>query len=288
MPETAIPLAQKAAQLFQEKGIENARLEAELLLAHVFGIKRLDLYLQFDRPLTNAQLEEFRALVRRRLKREPLQYIVGKTQFRHLELKVDRRALIPRPETEVLVEQVVRFVKAREGGKASVLDIGTGTGAVALSIAHECPDASVIATDISEDALALARENASVAANKVEFRAGELWRAVRTGELFDVVVSNPPYVALSDRDGLQPEVRDFEPATALFGGNDGLDVLRPLIDGAVGHMKPGALLALEMGADQASAVSELVAATSSYENIQVVRDLAQRDRIVTAIRKGDV
>lgn len=285
--EQALPLAQKAAQLFAERGLDNARLEAELLLAHVLGIKRLDLYLQFERPLSPAELEQFRTLVRRRLKREPLQFITGRVQFRELELMVDRRALIPRPETEVLVGEVVRFARTRSE-PLRCIDIGTGTGAIALSVAHECADVSVLATDVSDEALALARANGSRTGVTVEYVSGDLWAAVPAGARFDVVVSNPPYVAETERDELQPEVRDWEPAGALFGGPDGLAIVRRLIADAPRHMNNGGLLALEIGMTQAAAVYELIAATTSFENVSVVRDLTGRDRIVTATRKQDV
>lgn len=281
-----MPLSQKAAGLFAERGIENPRLEAELLLAHVLGIKRLDVYLQHDRPLTAAQLEQFRALVRRRLKREPLQYITGHVQFRDVELQVDRRVLIPRPETEVLVGEVVRYAKAR-GEPLRAVDLGTGSGAIALSLAHECPNVSVLATDVSPEAVELAQANARANEIELETGIGFLWQAVPEGAKFDIVVSNPPYVAEAERAELQPEVRDWEPAGALFAGPEGLDVLRALIGGAAGHMTPGGLLAVEMGATQAAAVTQLVAETTSFNEIRVVRDLAGRERIVTAVRKQD-
>ena len=280
--ELALPLAQKAAQLFGERGIANARLDAELLLAHVLGIKRLDLYLQHDRPISQQQLEEYRAFVRRRLKREPLQYITGKVQFRNIELKVDRRALIPRPETELLVDEVVKY--AREAARPlRILDIGVGTGAIALSLAREVAGATVIATDVSGEALALARENAAALSLAVELREGESWTAV--DDRFDVVVSNPPYIAEHERAELQPEVRDWEPGSALFAGEAGLDVLRELVAGAPARLNGGGLLALEVGMTQAADVSAYIEATSSFENIRVIRDLAGRDRIVTAVRK---
>lgn len=281
MVEQALPLSQKAAQLLAERGIENARLEAELLLAHVLGIRRLDLYLQFERPLQEAELERFRAAIRRRLKREPLQYIVGHTQFRSLELKVDRRALIPRPETEVLVGVVLDFVG---GTRARIIDVGTGTGAIALSLAREAPQAVVVATDVSAEALALAAENASACGLSVEFRRGDLWAGAE--ERFDVAVSNPPYIAESERAGLQPEVRDWEPGGALFAGEDGLDVIRALVASAPARLNAGGLLALEVGSTQAAAVAELMRATSSFEDSRVIRDLSGRERIVTAVRKG--
>lgn len=282
MAETALPLAQKAAQLFADKGIESARLESELLLAHALGIKRLDLYLQFERPLTEAELERFRQLVRRRLKREPLQFITGKVQFREIELSVDARALIPRPETEVLVGEVVHYAHSRPEALRCV-DIGTGTGAIALSVARECPNVSVLATDVSAEALELARSNSAALGVNVETANGDLWAAVASGDRFDIVVSNPPYIAESERSTLQPEVRDFEPAQALFGGADGLSVIRRLIEAAPPHMNAGGLLAIEIGMTQAAEVQELIAATSSFETSRVVRDLSGRDRIVTAI-----
>ena len=284
MPELALPLAQKAAHLFSEKGIENARLEAELLLAHVLGIGRLDLYLQYDRPLTESQLEAYRGYVRRRLKREPLQHIIGRVQFRHLELCVDARALIPRPETELLVEEVLRYARDRAEALRA-LDLGVGSGAIALSIVREAPNVSVVATDMAGGALALAGENADRLGLSVELRSGDLWAAVASAEQFDIVVSNPPYVAHHERATLQPEVRDWEPAAALFGGDDGLQVIRGLIARAPSHMRPGALLALEIGMTQAAAVRVLIEQTTSFENIRVVRDLSGRERILTALRR---
>lgn len=288
MSEVALPLAQKAAQLFGERGFENARLEAELLLAHVLGIKRLDLYLQFDRPLTNEQLEMFRALVRRRLKHEPLQYIVGSVQFRELELQVDRRALIPRPETEVLAGQAIAWAH-RRGGAATALDIGTGSGAIALSLIQEKAAQSVVASDISADALSLARSNAERLglAERVDFRCGSLWAAVDNSEMFDIVISNPPYVAWAERETLQAEVRDWEPESALFADADGLGVIREIIRKAPSHLNDGGLLALEVGMTQAAAVSAEIGAAAAFSDVNVIRDLTGRDRVVTAVRKAD-
>jgi release factor glutamine methyltransferase len=288
MSEVALPLAQKAAQLFGERGFENARLEAELLLAHVLGIKRLDLYLQFDRPLTQQQLETFRALVRRRLKREPLQYIVGTVQFRELTLHVDRRVLIPRPETEVLVGQAISWA-AKRGGARNALDIGTGSGAIALSLVHEKAVQTVVATDVSPDALTLAQANAERLglANSVDFRCGSLWAAVENGEMFDIVISNPPYVAWVERETLQPEVREWEPPAALFAESDGLSLVRDIIHNADRHLNPDGLLALEVGMTQAALVADEIRALMTFGDINVIRDLAGRDRVVTAVRKAD-
>ncbi len=287
MTETALPLAQKAAQLFAERGFENARLEAELLLACVLQIKRLDLYLQFERPLTTQELESFRNVVRRRLKHEPLQYIVGSAAFRQLELQVDGRVLIPRPETEVLAGCAISWARAA-GGARSALDIGTGSGAIALSLLHENAVERVVATDISEAALGVARANAerSGLADRVEFRSGSVWRPVGQQEVFDIVISNPPYIAPEEGPTLQPEVRDWEPAAALFAAADGLAVIREIVASAPAHLRAGGLLALEVGMTQAQLVAAEIGARE-FSDVQVVRDLAGRDRVVTAVRKAD-
>ena len=285
--ETALPLAQKAAQLFAERGFENARLEAELLLAHVLQVKRLDLYLQFERPLTSSELETFRAVVRRRLKREPLQYIVGSAAFRHLELLVDRRVLIPRPETEVLAGCAIAW--AHDAGSVnSALDIGTGSGAIALSLLREAAAERVVATDISEAALELARGNAERCGltDRVDFRAGSVWRAVGDAEVFDIVISNPPYIAPAEAATLQPEVRDWEPAAALYAPQEGLAVIREIMSGAPRHLRSGGLLALEVAATHAQQVAD-EADRRHWDDVRVVRDLAGRDRVVTAVRKAD-
>lgn len=267
-----------------ERGFAQGRLEAELLLAHVLGLERLQLYLQFDRPVSDAELERYRGFVRRRLKHEPLQYILGEAAFRHLRLQVDRRVLIPRPETEVLVGAVLDWAAAR-GGPLRALDLGTGSGAIALSLVKEGRFAAVVATDVSPDAVAVARANAAAAAvgEGLELRVGSLWEPLGRDEQFDVVVSNPPYVARAEVAGLASEVSQWEPPDALFGGNDGLDVLRPIVAGAAGHLVPGGLLALEIGATQGTAVTALIAAAgSAWGAPRVIKDLAGRDRVVLA------
>jgi release factor glutamine methyltransferase len=282
-----LELAAKAAAVFAERGFENARLEAELLLAGILGIRRLDLYLQHDRPVSAAELERFRGAVRRRLKHEPLQYVLGTAAFRQLELRVDRRVLIPRPETEVLVGAVLDWCVATGDDTWGVaLDVGTGSGAIALSLAREGRFERVIATDASQDALAVAAENTrrTQLHDVVELRHGPTFDPLRAGERFRVVVSNPPYVAESERAGLQPEVREHEPADALFAGAHGLAVLDELVAGAPAWLEPGGLLALEVGATQAEAVLARVRATAAYINERAMNDLAGRPRIVLAER----
>jgi release factor glutamine methyltransferase len=290
--ERVLDLTRKAARVFAERGFENARLEAEQLLAGVLGVKRLDLYLQHDRPVADDELGRYREAVRRRLRHEPLQYVLGTAAFRALELRVDRRALIPRPETEVLVGAVLEWSTARAAAgrpARSVLDIGTGSGAIALSLAAEGGFERVVATDVSAAALALAAENAAACglAARVELRCGPLFEPA-AGERFDVVVANPPYVAESEAATLAPEVRDHEPALALFGGDDGLDVLRDLIAAAPGYMERGALLALEIGATQGEAVLDMARRTGALAGEHIGLDLAQRSRFLFAERAAEV
>ncbi|HEU0012181.1 MAG TPA: peptide chain release factor N(5)-glutamine methyltransferase [Longimicrobium sp.] len=270
-------------EYLQGKGFDNARRNAEVLLADLLRLKRLDVYLQFERPLSPDELAEFRARLLRRARREPLQYIDGRAHFRHLVLAVDRRVLIPRPETEVLVQEVLDWAAGRQGLHA--LDVGTGSGAIALALATEGPFARVVATDVREDALAVARANhaACAASAPVEFRAGDLLAPVR-GEEFDVVASNPPYVGDEERVTLDAEVRDWEPGSALFAGTGGLDVIRRLVAGAPEVLRPGGLLALEVGAAQGPAVARLVEETGAFAEARVRKDLAGRDRIVLAER----
>lgn len=278
---TPLELLRWTTEYLAGKKFHNARLNAELLLAGVLGCKRLDLYLQFDRPLSASELAEFKARLRRRARREPLQYIEGTAAFRSLSLQVDRRVLIPRPETEVLVGEVLRWADGRRG--LEVLDVGTGSGAIAISLATEGADRfrRVVATDVSPDAIKLAGENARAAGGAVEFRQGHVYAPV-TSERFDVVVSNPPYVAEHERGELDTEVREWEPETALFSGPDGLTVLRDLVGGASEHLRPGGLLALETGSEQTDTVAEMIRIEDKFGAPRVVHDLAGRPRIVLA------
>jgi len=266
--------------------VESPRLDAEHLLAHALGTTRLQLYLQFDRPLEAAELDLYRPLLKRRAAREPLQYIVGRAAFRELELRCDPRALIPRPETEILVDKVLAWARGRTELRA--VDVGTGTGCIALSLLSEGPFAEVWGVDVSADALELARVNAASVpeGDRLHLLQGDGLSPLPDGLQVDVVVSNPPYVREDEAPGLQPEVRDHEPAGALFGGGDGLDVVRGLLRDAPGRLVPGGLLALEVGAEQGSEVAALAGEVRTLEAVAVHRDLAGRQRIVTAVRRG--
>jgi release factor glutamine methyltransferase len=303
-PWTPILLTRWSGEYLRGKGVESGRLDAELLLAQVLGVRRLDLYLQHDRPLSHRELEDFKSLLRRRAAREPIQYVLGKTAFREVELRTDGRALIPRPETEVLVEEVLSWARGLhpsrgtpplEGlgglsgsGGLRALDVGTGSGAIALSLLLEGPFAGMVATDPSPQALALARENASSLGllGRLELREGALFEPVLQGERFHAIVSNPPYVPEGDGPSLQEEVRGWEPARALFAGPEGLDVLMPLVEGAPPFLESGGLLALEVGDGQAPRVAEAMEGTGQLSGIRIRSDLAGRDRVVLGVASG--
>ena len=272
-----------SAEYLKNKGVETGRLDAEWLLAAALGVDRLQLYLKYDRPLRSEEREAFKPLLRRRAGREPLQYIIGRTGFRELELKTDPRVLIPRPETEVLVQEVLDWASA---GAESVWDMGTGAGAVALSLAAEGTWTRVVATDVSPEALSVAADNAERydLGGHVEFREGSLFEPLEEGERFDVIVSNPPYIAEGEKGELQPEVRDWEPPEALFAGADGLDVIRQLVAGAPKHLLSGGLLALECGLGQAEGIAADVQATGAFGAVRIRADLTGRPRFVTAER----
>lgn len=285
--ESAWALIEAAEARLRDAGVEDARLEAELLLAGILRAPRLELRLAAGRVVGPEDAAVFREAVRRRAGREPLQYILGSAAFRELTLAVDRRVLIPRPETEVLVEAVLEWARGRGGLHA--LDIGTGSGAIALSLLLEGPFARVVATDPSADALEVARANAGAAgvADRLELRRGPGWTTVGADERFDVVVSNPPYVAETERAGLQPEVGEWEPGDALFAGARGLDVLRELAAGAAERLRPGGLLALEMAPPQTTIVAAWLEADPALADVRVRRDLAGRERMVLARKVED-
>jgi len=275
-----------SADYLREKGVEAGRLDAEWLLSAALGIDRLQLYLQYDRPLSPEERAAFKPLLRRRAGREPLQYIIGRTAFRQLELKTDPRVLIPRPETEMLVQEVLDWASAAGRSLGYVWDVGTGTGAVALSLAVEGVCTGVVATDSSPDALSVAAENAERydVNGLVELRAGSLFESLEEGERFDIIVSNPPYIAEGERGELEPEVRDWEPSEALFAGEDGLDFIRQLVAGAPDRLVAGGLLALECALGQAERITTLLNATEAFAGVRIRPDLTGRPRFVIAQR----
>lgn len=270
------------ADYFTSKGIRTARLDAEVLLAHSLGVNRLHLYLNLDRPLLSPERSRFRALIQRRARREPVARIVGVKEFWSIPLRTPPGVLIPRPDTETLVEATLDEIKDKV--PASVLEIGTGSGAVSVAVLKENPRARIVATDISIQALHVARLNAEDAGicSGLDFIAMDLFAAMRQGTGFDVICSNPPYIPSDDIHGLEPEVRDFEPILALEGGVDGLDVIRRLAHAARHHLAPNGALILEVGEGQADAVSEILRQVAGMGEIEVIRDLAGKQRVVKA------
>jgi release factor glutamine methyltransferase len=270
-PSVRDELSRGAARL-ASAGCQTPRLDAELLLAEVLGVTRAGLVMAAGEPVADGALGAFRRLLERRAAREPVAYILGRRSFRRLELEVDRRVLIPRPESELLVEVGLEV----EGG-ARVADVGTGSGAVALALKDERPDLRVTGIDVSEDVLAVARANGERLGLDVRWVLGDL---LNEGTLYDAVLANLPYVADGAR--LEPEILDWEPSGALFAGGDGLDVVRRLV-AEVADRDDVRLLALEVGFDQARAVSELVEA-AGFASVERRRDLAGHERVVVGRR----
>lgn len=262
---------------FEKQKVDDARLTSEILLSHVLATPRVKLYMDLDRPLTKDELTTYRGLIQRRLGGEPTQYLVGTREFYGRKFAVDARVLIPRGETELLVEAVLHDVK--KDAPSRVLDLCTGSGCIAVSIAAERPQASVWASDLSPAALEVARTNAATHAvdGRVTFFEGDLFKAVPAGATFDVIVSNPPYVKSGEIAGLQREVQK-EPRTALDGGADGLQIIDRLLADAKGFLKPGGLLALEIGEDQGEALKERMT-RAGYREVRIDKDLARHDRL---------
>ena len=263
------------------------RLATEKLLAHVLGCERIDLYTRFEQALPPDAIGRFRDLVRRRAAREPIQHLIGGTEFWSLAIQCDARALVPRPETELVVRAVLDAAHDRTG--PAVADIGTGTGCIAVAVAKELPEASVVASDVSADALVLAAENlkANDLAERVRLIEGDLAQPFLAEGLegcFDIVASNPPYVTDADLETLDPEVRDHDPRLALAGGEDGLDVIRRLSEETPSLLKENGFLIMEIGHDQAGPVRDLLAA-SGWRVETTLPDGAGIERVVVAQRE---
>lgn len=287
---TIIKLLQWTTAYFESRGIESPRLDAELLLAHALGVERIDLYLRHDQPLNRDERDRFRHLVKRRQAREPVAYILGAKAFWTLDLAVGPEVLIPRPETECLIEAVLGFLKDGSGHEAGrFLDLGTGSGAIALVLAQSCPQARVVAVDRSRRALAIADRNrrGHHLQDRVHLVAGNWLDAFGPDRArFDVVVSNPPYIPSDHIGGLQPEIARYEPRAALDGGPDGLDCLRLLVDRSAAYLVPGGALFLEIGDDQYPAVRDMARAPGHYGNIYCRPDYSGRDRVACLVKKG--
>jgi len=271
---------------FRARGIESPRLDAELLLARALGATRIQLIVDAKRPLAPEELGRMREMVRRRRAREPIAYILGEREFYGRMFRVDARVLVPRPDTETLVDVALARTRAVSMSMRA-LDLCTGSGCVAITLARERPTACVYASDVSPDALAVARENAlRLGAYNVAFRQGDLFAAVDPALRFDLVTANPPYIPSGDLATLQLDVRDHEPRLALDGGADGLTLLRRVVAEAPARLVPGGVLAVEVGAGEAPVVAGLFEQAAAFSGVAVQRDYARIERVVSAVLDG--
>ncbi len=271
-------------QHFEKRGIDSPRLDAELLLSHVLAQPRLYLYTHFDKPLSQAERDAFRELVQRRARREPVALILGEREFYGRPFTINRDVLSPRPETEHLVDSVREWVSAQDLAAPRVLDVGVGSGAIALTLAAELAGAQVVGTELSPAALEVARLNAARLGVQVTLLEGDLFAPLPKEQRFDVIAANPPYIPRGEKPSLMPEVRDFEPELALFGGDDGLEVVRRLVQGLGARLASPGLFVMEMGAGQWPAVRDLLGAHGPWARLHAVRDLAGHERIAVAER----
>jgi release factor glutamine methyltransferase len=283
---TVLEVIQRSTEYLARKGVEEPRRNVEELLARQLRLPRLQLYLNFQRQLTSDEMEGLRPLVKRRGQREPLQHILGSVSFWGLELAVNRHVLVPRPETELLAERAWQRLAAPEARSPVVLDFGTGSGCLAVSLAVKIPDARVDAVDVSPEAIALARQNAAVHGvdGRIRFLCGDGWTVLPAEPAYDVVVSNPPYIPSDEIQALQPEVRDHDPRQALDGGPDGLDFFRLLAREAASRLKPAGRLMIEFGDGQADRIREIFAGQNWIVEA-IVEDYSRRPRIMV-MRRG--
>lgn len=287
---TIIKLIRWAASYLRSHGIDSPRATGEILLAHALKLNRIDLYLNYDQPLTDDELQKFKALIKRRTCREPVAYILGAKEFWSLDLKVDRNVLIPRPETECLVEKALALLsESTVPPPQRILDLGTGSGAIVMALASQQPQHVYFASDRSWPAVVVARDNARryEYAARIHFFVGDWLSSLnqaRTG--FDMIVSNPPYIPSNVIDGLQPEIWRFEPRIALDGAGDGLACFRTIIGAAHNHLKIRGALIMEIGCDQREDVSRIAADGDRFEAIDCAKDYSGHDRVVWMRKKG--
>jgi len=275
-------------EFLTNKGVEAPRLSAELLISHVVGLKRIELYTQFDKQVPQQQLDLLHDLVKRASLHEPVAYLTGKTEFYSLEFDITTDCLIPRPETELLVQRAIEFLRTRSGVQY-ICDLCTGSGCIAVAIAKNFPNARVTATDISAAVLEVAARNIEKhqLKERVRLLCGDLFEPVIQQldvSQFDLIVCNPPYVSTAEYEKLEKNVKDYEPEFALLAGEDGLDVYRRIIEKADEFLKPGAALMLEIGYAQGSAIKELLEQTGAFTEIKIEKDYHNNDRITIAIK----
>jgi len=286
---TILELLKTSTEHLKSKGITNSKTSCEILLSHALGMKRLDLYLNYDRKVSDAERERFRDLYKRRLTHEPLQYILGETEFMSLPFKVNSQVFIPRPETELLVEEVIKYCNTKWAHQpVRILDIGSGCGNIAVSLAYNLPESEVDGWDISPEAVKAAKENAQLnnVHRKINFSVKDILKASPGKPEYSglhIVVSNPPYISTKEEHILEKEVLDFEPHSAFFAGEDGLVFFHTIARLAKNWLIEDGLLAFEAGYNTGAKVKELVIA-EGFRNVHLIQDYARIDRIITGIK----
>jgi release factor glutamine methyltransferase len=289
MSNTCLEILNQAVEKLRLARIDRPRTNAELLLGAVLNQSKADLYLDKDRILTSDEIEKFNQFIEERISNRPVQYIIGTVEFFGLEFKVDERVLIPRPETETLIEVVIRQLANKK--KPKIIDLGTGSGAIAISLAKNLKEAFVYATDVSEDALEVAKENAlkNEVDNQIEFLYGDWFAPLKNKNLegqIDGVVSNPPYVSKDEFEALPKEIKDYEPVVALKSEGEGIAFHKRIIEGSFDFLKKSGLLVLETAFDQAGKVEDLIRQSDNYSDIRIVKDLGGIDRVVKAVKRS--
>jgi release factor glutamine methyltransferase len=288
-PWTILNLIRWTDERFRREGLNTPRLDAEVLLAETLGVDRVALYTHFDQPLHPEELARFKKLLQRRLQREPVAYIIGRREFWSLPFKVTPDVLIPRPETEILVAETLKILSAPAGTGQNfrILEIGTGSGAISIVLAKECPSASLVATDLSAKALAIAQENASHlgVGERIQFLQGDLFAPLEKEPVFELIITNPPYIAEVDFPSLPPEVLGFEPRLALDGGKDGLNFFRSVLPRVGEFLNPGGWFLAEIGAGQEGKIRQIAEGNPELVSCGFVPDLAGIKRVFKAQKK---
>ena len=278
-------LLDKSTEYLDSKGIESPRLNAEWLLAHTLGKERIELYLQFDRLLTESETDKYRSLIKERMKNKPLQYIIGEADFMGIRLELDENVLIPRPETEQLVEVALERLKAHNGKAIKILDVGTGSGNIAIALAIFLPAASITAIEISEKAIAMATRNAeqNEVANRIKFLVHDIKSDEFTQSGFDMIISNPPYIPLETMDSLSPDVKEWEPEIALTDFSDGLDMISEVIKLSMGRLNENGIILLEIGGNRQSEPLKKMLSDAGYSNIKIESDYNSHARFASGV-----
>jgi len=289
VPWTILNLIRWTDERLRREGLGTPRLDAEVLLAEALGVDRVGLYTHFDQPLHPEELARFKKLIQRRLQREPVAYIIGRREFWSLTFKVTPDVLIPRPETEILVAEALKVLSspARTGRNLRILEMGTGSGAISVALAKEFPSASLVATDLSAKALAIAQENAARlgVGERIQFLRGDLFVPLEKESAFELIITNPPYIAEDDFPSLPPEVRGFEPRLALDGGKDGLAFFRRVLPIVGEFLSPGGWFLAEIGAGQEEKIRRIAGRNPELASGDFVPDLAGIERVFKARKK---